>query len=154
MPKNRNRPRKRKSPKKRHGFPPAPERPSSSPRGEPFPKGNVLGLATRFEPGKTGNPGGVPKDVAEYRALMRMRIATSMARLDDLLDHGTEDGVKFAIREVNQNSFPRPTQSIELGGPGGGPIPVRAVMTSDEKRKRAEALIAGAVARAAVKKPG
>jgi len=153
MPKNRNRPRKRKSPKKRHGFPPAPERASSA-RGQPFPKGNDLGLATQYKPGKTGNAGGVPKDVREYRELMRQRIPTMLARLDDVFDHGTEEGVIKAIREVNANAFPKPVQSIELGGPDGGPIPVKAIMTSDEKRKRTEALIAAAVARTTAKKPG
>lgn len=153
MPKNRNRPRKRNSPRERHGFPPAPER-ASSPRGQPFPKGNTLGLPTRFEPGKSANPGGVPKDVREYRELMRARIPVMLARLDDVLEHGTEEGLKFAIREVNANAFPKPVQSIELAGPDGGAIPVKAVMTSDEKRKRTEVLIAAAAARAAAKKPG
>lgn len=123
MPKNRNRPRKRKSPKQRHGFPPAPER-ASSPRGQPFPKGNDLGLPTRFEPGKSGNPGGVPKDVREFRELMRMRTATSLARLDDLLEHGSEEGLIKAIREVNAYAWPRMPTSVELGGPDGGPVRV------------------------------
>lgn len=143
MPKNRNRPRKRRSPKVRHGFPPAPERPSS-PRGQPFPRGNEIGLPTRYQAGQTGNAGGVPKDVAEYRELMRARIPTMLARLDDVFDHGTEEGVIKAIREVNANAFPRPAQAIELGGPGGGPIAIKAELTSDEKRARAAALIAKA----------
>lgn len=155
MPTNRRKtPRKQRRPRQRHGAPPAPERASSSERGKPFPKGNNLGLPTRFAPGKSGNPGGVPKDVAEYRALMRARVGVMLERLDDLLEHGTEDGLKFAIREVNTNAFPRPVQSIELAGPDGGAIPVKAVLTSEEKRARAAELIAAAAARAAAKKSG
>jgi len=126
----------------------------AAPRGAPFPTGNKLGLPTQFKPGQTGNPGGVPKDVTEYRNLIRRRIPVMLARLDDVLHHGTEEGIIKAIREVNANAFPKPVQSIELGGPDGGPIPFKTVLTSDEKRKRAEALIADAVARAAAKKPG
>ncbi len=151
MPKNRNRPRKRRSPSQRHGFPPAPER-ASSPRGEPFPKGNSFGLATRFPAGKSGNAGGVPKTVQEFRDLMRLRVEKALDRLDDVLDHGTEDGVIKGIRETFADAFPRPVQAIELAGPDGGAIPVKVALTSDEKRKRAEALIAGAVARTAAKK--
>ena len=153
MPTNRRKtPRKLAKPKTRHGAPVAPDRASKSERGKPFPVGNKLGLPTQYKPGKTGNAGGVPKDVREYRELMRQRIPTMLARLDDVFDHGTEEGVIKAIREVNANAFPKPVQSIELAGPDGGAIPVKAVMTSDEKRKRAAALIAAALARAAAKK--
>lgn len=108
-----------------------------------------MGLPTRFQRGKSGNPGGVPKDVAEYRALMRMRVPAMLERLDDVLDHGTEEGVIRAIREVNANAFPKPAQAIELAGPDGGAIAIKAELTSDEKRKRTETLIAAATARAA-----
>jgi len=151
MPKNRNRPRKRKSPKTRHGFPPAPERPSS-PRGAPFPKGNELGHATRFKAGKTGNPGGVPKTVQEFRELVRQRTMTALDRLDDLLDHGSEEGVVKGIRETFAQGWPKPT-IIELGGPGGGPVNIKAELTSDEKRARAAALVAKATAMAAALPP-
>ncbi len=154
MPTNRRKtPRKQRRPRQRHGFPVAPERASPSERGRPFPVGNKLGLPTQYKPGASGNPGGVPKDVREYRELMRMRVPAMLGRLDDLLAHGTEEGLKFAIREVNVNSFPKPATSIELAGPDGGAIPIKAELTSDEKRKRAEALIATAAARAAAK-PG
>lgn len=145
--------------KKRRGHLAAPDRATrpakAKPRGAPFPKGNKLGLATRYQAGAswTGNAGGIPKDVREYRELIRLRVPVMLGRLDDLLHHGTEDGVKFAIREVNLNAFPRPVQAIELAGPDGGAIAIKAELTSDEKRKRAAALIAAAAARAAKKKP-
>lgn len=153
MPKNRNRPRKRPSPKKRHGFPPAPERPSSE-RGKPFPKGNTIGLPTRFQPGKSPNPGGVPKDVKEFRALMQLRTEVSLQRVDDILDHGTERGIIEVSKEVWANGWGKPTVRIEQSGPAGGPIEVKAVLTSDERRARAAALIAQAAARAGAKKAG
>lgn len=117
---NRKRPRKRASPKTRHGFPPAPapER-ASSPRGVPFPRGNKLGLPTQFKPGQTGNPGGVPKDLREFRELYRARALMALSRIDDMLEHGSEEGVIKAIREVNANAWPR---SLEVTGADGGPV--------------------------------
>ena len=40
-----------------------------------------------------------------------------------------------------------PTVKTEIGGPGGGPIPIKTVLTSDEKRARVAALIETARAR-------
>jgi hypothetical protein len=125
MPTNRRKtPRKQRRPRQRHGFPVAPERASSSERGKPFPKGNKLGLPTQFKAGASGNPGGVPKSVLEFRELMQMRTEAAISRLDDVLEHGTEEGVIKASREVLANAWGRPPQAIEVGGPGGGPVRV------------------------------
>lgn len=35
------------------------------PRGKPFTRGNTVGAATQFKPGKSGNPGGRPKGLSD-----------------------------------------------------------------------------------------
>jgi hypothetical protein len=127
-------PRRSREPQRRRGdpkkladvIPPppaAPERASNGVRGRPFPKGN--GLGRKFPKGVSGNPGGIPKDVQQFRELLQTRTLVGLARMDDILTHGTEEGIIKAVREIWANAWGRPSQPTEVSGPGGGPVRVK-----------------------------
>lgn len=143
MPTNRRKtPRKQRRPRQRHGVPPAPDR-ASKPRGKPFEEGNASGYEKRFPKGVSGNPGGVPKDVREFREACQQRLGKALTRMDDVLDHGSEEGILKAFRELSANGYGRPPQPVELGGPGGGPVRV----TYDDVRLKLNDLTAKALAK-------
>jgi hypothetical protein len=118
--------------------------PVAAPRGRPFPRGNDVAKRYWFKPGQSGNPGGVPATVQEFREEVRKRTMAVLDRLDDVLDHGTEEGIIRASRELFANAWSKPTLRVEASGPGGGPIAIKTVLTSDERRARAAALLAKA----------
>lgn len=119
----------------------APQRPSGgASRGRPFPRGNPIGKDTRFQLGESGNPGGIPKTVHQFRELLRARTIHALHRIDDILDHGTEEGIIKAVREVWQNGWGR--APLPITGETGGPVKI----TYDDVRKRVSAAVERAVA--------
>lgn len=64
----------------------------------------------------------------------------ALERIDDVLDHGSEEGIIKASREIFAHGWGRPTQPLEHGGPGGGPIK----HTFDDVRRKLTELAAGA----------
>lgn len=133
MAKKRQRQRRKPAPppaRRRPRLLPEEPAPRLAPRGRAFPKGNSFGAATRFKPGQTGNPGGIPKTLKEFREAVRDRAMVALDRIDDVLDHGSEEGIIKASREVFAYAWGRPTQPI--GGDGGGPVK----LTFDDVRRR------------------
>lgn len=111
----------------------------------------------RFAPGRSGNPGGRRKGLTRE---VRDRFGENGERLVEILAEiveGTATGcvlgrsmgepvpvqVEASVRErldaaelLLAYGFGKPTQSLELAGPGGGPIPVehRAALVLDDLR--------------------
>jgi hypothetical protein len=86
----------------------AAKRKDGMPVGRPFPKG------------VSGNPGGRPKTAKEIRELLQQREASVL----DVLDyHLSRRNDRVALKLLEQLIGKAP-QTIQLSGPGGGPIPV------------------------------
>lgn len=132
-------PKKRQPPKRRGRNTPPP--PKARPRGKLFPKGNSFGAATRFKPGQTGNAGGVPKSVQEFRERVRLRTERILDRYDDVIEHGSEQGILKAGDTLLAHGWGRPSQPHEHAGAGGGPI----VHTFADVRRKLADLAAGGV---------
>lgn len=122
-----------------------------------------LALADKF-----GRPPGTPVPLATVddwieKAKERIREVLStdvkeatmmqLGRLfEDLIQHkagGHRDTVIQTERLLADILGTKAALRIETSGPGGGPIAVKTVLTSDEKRARAAALMAAAGARLA-----
>jgi hypothetical protein len=114
---------------------------------------------TSFKPGQSGNPKGRPPLPLDYKLAMNDRIGPKgLAALEAVLDNPQhprhEQAAEYAVNRWKGT----PTVKTEVSGPDGGPLAVREVRTSDERRARlreleakAAALVAG-TAKAA--KPG
>lgn len=77
-----------------------------------------------FQKGKSGNPGGRPKKLAELQELYR---ENSVELRDRLLELAYDDDGRVAvaaIKEMNDRGWGKPTQPIS--GPDGGAIPIDA----------------------------
>ena len=77
-----------------------------------------------------------------------------LAALEAILDNPGhprhEQAAEYAINRWKGT----PTVKTEIAGPDGGPVAVKTVMTSDEKRARVAALMATARARAGAGQTG
>lgn len=84
--------------------------------------------ATSFKPGQSGNPGGRPKGLGEFREMMRERLTEkAVAALERHLARGVvgADAVRSAV-EALAFAWGRPAQAVEMSGPEGAAIPVKA----------------------------
>ena len=81
--------------------------------GRPFPKGT------------SGNPGGMPKEIAEVRRQLRALLPKATQTLGELLDHHDGKVRCMALREVYDRTMGKPTQPIT--GEDGKPITVDLV---------------------------
>lgn len=68
-----------------------------------------------FEPGKSGNPGGRPKENAEVKELARKQGKTAIAKLVELLSCGESRTELAAAQALLDRGFGKPAQSI-IGG--------------------------------------
>lgn len=103
-----------------------------------------------FEKGKSGNPGGRPKAVMpDGRTLAEAAREHSPAALQVLLDALKRPDTAFAAaKELLDRGFGRAPQSVEVGGPDGGPIETRSQvdisgLTEDQKRALASIKLDG-----------
>ena len=77
----------------------------------------------RFQKGRSGNPGGRPKEVAEVRDLARQHTPAALAALRDIMsDEKAPPSARVAASEALLNrAWGRPTQAI-AGDEDAGPV--------------------------------
>ena len=69
-----------------------------------------------FEKGKSGNPGGRPKEVAEVRELAKKHGSAAIERLVELMASDNERTAVAACEAVLNRGYGRPAQSMTLTG--------------------------------------
>jgi len=81
-----------------------------------------------FEKGKSGNPGGRPKALMpDGRTLAEAAREHSADALKVLIEALKKPELSFAAaKELLDRGFGRAPQSVEVGGPDGGPIETRS----------------------------
>jgi hypothetical protein len=110
------------------------------------PRIKEVSIATQFQPGKSGNPGGRPKIrvLAEMLAAVGNQVEKKSGKTyfqlaaEALLSKAFNGDVQ-AFRELADRIDGRTTQSVELAGPGGKGIPVE--MSLDEIQTRINELL-------------
>lgn len=81
-----------------------------------------------FEPGRSGNPGGRPKENAEVKALARAQGPKAINKLAALLDSDDERTVIAASQALLDRGFGKPAQAIVGGDDDDNPIKVEGVL--------------------------
>ena len=80
----------------------------------------------KFEKGKSGNPGGRPKENSEVRAAARLHGIAAIDKLVELMD-GSDNRISVtAAQAILDRGFGKPSQSMTLSGEDGKP-PVTVV---------------------------
>ena len=74
-----------------------------------------------FEKGKSGNPGGRPKEVAEVRELAKKHGPAAIERLKTLMNSENERTAVAACEALLNRGYGRPAQSVTLAGEEDGP---------------------------------
>lgn len=95
----------------------------------------------KFEKGKSGNPGGRPKENNEVKALARQYTMDAIKRLAYWM--ACDDGrvSVAAAQALLDRGHGKPMQAVEHSGPDGGPIET-ADVTDDMRAKALAAFIA------------
>lgn len=75
-----------------------------------------------FKKGVSGNPGGMPKAIADVRRKLRDLLPDATAALAELLEHHDGKVRIMAVREVYDRTMGKPTQPVS--GEDGKPITV------------------------------
>ncbi len=72
------------------------------------------GIATRFKPGQSGNPGGRPKAVAEVQALARQHTAEAIETLATIMRHkGAPAAARVsAANAIIDRGYGKPAQTV------------------------------------------
>lgn len=87
-------------------------------------------IGRRFQPGQSGNPGGRPKKrliddlLEELLEQNDSEVAKTIAAA--LIKKARKGDVK-AIQLAAERTQGKAKQAVEVGGPGGGPIPVQVI---------------------------
>lgn len=84
----------------------------------------MAGKPGTFKKGKSGNPGGRPKEAAEVKELAREYGAEAIAKLVELLRGNDPRTSKAAADSLLDRGFGKPGQSVEMSGPDGAPLTV------------------------------
>jgi len=102
-------------------------------------------LPQTFKPGQSGNPGGRPAGLSEYRALCREKseevlekVMKAFGRLrsaQDILEMGTP-----LFRVLAEHGWGKPTQAVHVSDPGGGPVQAEVKHTHELKPPSPEQL--------------
>ena len=74
-----------------------------------------------FEKGKSGNPGGRPKEVAEVRELAQKHGPAAIQRLVTLMSSDNERTAVAACEAILNRGYGRPAQSVTVAGEEDGP---------------------------------
>ena len=75
-----------------------------------------------FEKGKSGNPGGRPKEVAEVRRLAKEHGLAAIERLAELMSSDNERTAVAACEAILNRGYGRPPQSVSLTGDEDSPV--------------------------------
>ena len=74
-----------------------------------------------FEKGKSGNPGGRPREVAEVRELAKNHGPAAIQRLVTLMSSDNERTAVAACEAILNRGYGRPAQSVTVAGEENGP---------------------------------
>lgn len=103
--------------------------------------------STTWRKGQSGNLKGRPKIPAPYKeAIAALDPMAGQALGEILADPAHKDRARIAEYVWNRNHG-MPKQRVEASGPDGAPIPIKAVLTSEEKRARLASILATGAAR-------
>lgn len=94
--------------------------------------------STSFKPGRSGNPGGRPKDVGEVADLAKQHTETAISRLVDWMISDNAKASVAAAQALLDRGWGRPAQAVNAslqhldkdGNPTSAPIPVVNVTIS------------------------
>ena len=75
----------------------------------------------KFEKGKSGNPGGRPKENSEVRAAARLHGIAAIDKVVELMDGSDERISVTAAQAILDRGFGQPSQSMTLRGEDGKP---------------------------------
>jgi hypothetical protein len=91
---------------------------------------------TTWSKGKSGNPKGRTPLPADYKLALDDLGPRGLQALSNIIDDPSYPRHEQACEYVLNRWKGTPTVKTEMSGPGGGPIAVKTVLTSDEKRAR------------------
>jgi hypothetical protein len=84
------------------------------------------GPGKRFEPGKSGNPGGRPKKTAEEIDLIeacKAKVPEALEVIASIMVKGSNERNRLAAAQaIIERAHGKPVQPVESSGPAGGPI--------------------------------
>jgi hypothetical protein len=113
-------------------------------------------LPQTFKPGQSGNPGGRPAGLSEFRELCRENAEWAMEALKKALKKaaakGNVLGVAAGVKLIWESGFGKPAVSVRLAGEDGGPVQADVKHTHEFRRPSPEQLapIVDALARSGV----
>lgn len=111
-------------------------------------------LPQTFKPGQSGNPGGRPAGLGEFRALCRENAEWAMEQLKKAIQKaaakGQVLGVAAGVKLLWESAYGKPAQTVRVSGEDGGPV--KAEVAHELKRPSAQQLapIVDALARSGV----
>lgn len=85
-------------------------------RGKPLEKGTQVGKATRWVPGKSGNPMGLPAGYAHVRDLAKEYTGNAIRALQEVADDPTHEARVQAAKALLDRGWDKAEQPIRVTG--------------------------------------
>jgi hypothetical protein len=95
-------------------------------KGNPSPS-----VATRFKPGRSGNPGGRPRECFELKELARKHTAEAVERLVHWLRSDDARASVTAAQALLDRGYGRPTSHLEHTGADGNALRIELIDPTD-----------------------